>query len=231
MMYSRFSRIAATALWAFISVSRSSTAAEALAPLPVALPGPYNIPTPSDTYSGPQVEPPFDPQKEKTRPPFLAPAGLTNAASKKKVASGAKQIYSGSLPQITDGKKEAYQEDIVEIPKGVQWVQIDLERACTIYAVVIWHDYRELQAFHGVVVQLADDADFTQNVHTIFNNDFENKAGLGMGKDKEYFESREGRIMDAKGTKARYIRCYSNGSSRTAWNAYEEVEVYGLPAN
>jgi hypothetical protein len=106
-----------------------------------------------------------------------------------------------------------------------------LEKTYTIYAVVIWHDHREMQAFQGVVVQLSDDPDFKKGVRTIYNNDVANKAGLGIGADKEYFESEEGRLIDAKAAKARYLRCYSNGCNRTKWNTYQEVEVYGLGEN
>jgi hypothetical protein len=79
-------------------------------------------------------------------------------------------------------------------------------------------------------VQVADDADFTQNVRALYNNDYDNSAGLGVGNDKEYFENYEGRLIDAKGAKGRYVRLYSNGSTYSALNRYTEVEVYGLPA-
>jgi hypothetical protein len=80
-----------------------------------------------------------------------------------------------------------------------------------------------------VVVQVADDADFTQNVRALYNNDYDNSSGLGVGKDKEYFENYEGRLINAKGVKARFVRLYSNGSTYTALNRYTEVEVYGIP--
>jgi hypothetical protein len=221
--------IIAAGTLAILVFHRTMAAPAPLAPLPVVLPGPYAIPTPPEVYSGPNVEPPPD-DKYKGRPAFLAPPGFTNVALGKKVTTSAKQLFRGALTQITDGKKEAYEEDIIELPKGKQWVQIDLEKKMTISAIILWHDYRELQVFHGVVVQVADDADFTQNVRTLFNNDFENKSGLGLGTAKEYFENREGRLIDAQGMVARYIRCYSYGGNRTAWNIYEEVEVYGAPA-
>jgi hypothetical protein len=94
---------------------------------------------------------------------------------------------------------------------------------------VIWHAHDTPQVVHDVIVQVADDADFTQNVRTLYNNDYDNSAGMGVGKDKEYFENYEGRLVDAKGEKARYVRCYSQGSTYTALNRYTEVEVYGLP--
>jgi hypothetical protein len=216
---------------ALLLATKPLAAADALVPLPVVLPKALPRQTPEDLYKGPHVEPPPDPLKYKGRTPFLAPKGVANAAFGKKVTTSAPRLYSGSLPQITDGKKEAREEDVVEMPKGVQWVQIDLEKTYTIYAVVIWHDHREMQAFQCVVVQLSDDPDFKKGVRTIYNNDVANKAGLGIGADKEYFESEEGRLIDAKAAKARYLRCYSNGCNRTKWNTYQEVEVYGLGEN
>lgn len=41
--------------------------------------------------------------------------------------------------------------------------------------------------------------------------------------------SQEGRLIDAKGIKARYLRPYSNGSNKSPVNAYQEIEVWGLP--
>ena len=81
-----------------------------------------------------------------------------------------------------------------------------------------------------MVVQAADDPEFTKNTRTIFNNDFDNSSGLGIGADKEYFETHQGKLIDAKGVKARYLRFYSKGSSMTAYNVYQEIEVYALPA-
>ena len=45
-----------------------------------------------------------------------------------------------------------------------------------------------------------------------------NSAGLGAGKDKEYVESNEGRLVDAKGTEARYVRLYSKGNTSNERN-------------
>ena len=39
------------------------------------------------------------------------------------------------------------------------------------------------------VVQIADDPDFTANVHTLFNNDRDNSAGFGVGTDRQYFRA------------------------------------------
>lgn len=45
----------------------------------------------------------------------------------------------------------------------------------------------------------------------------------------QYYESNEGKLVDAKGVKARYVRCYSNGSNQILMNCYTEIEVWGLP--
>src|ERR1035437_6791369 len=80
------------------------------------------------------------------------------------------------------------------------------------------------------MVEAADAPDFIKNVRKIFNNDSDNSSGQGVGKDREYFETYEGKLINAKGLKARYIRFYSNGSSDSALNEYTEIEVYGRPA-
>ena len=81
--------------------------------------------------------------------------------------------------------------------------------------------------YRDVVVQVSDDPDFISGVKTIFNNDQDNSAGLGIGKDREYFESDEGKLIDGAGVKGRYVRCYSKGNTSDAQNHYIEVEVWG----
>ncbi len=211
----------ASALTVSLVLPSLVTAADT-APLPLQLPLPTLKGTPDDLPTGPNVEKVPD----KPRPAFMAPKGVKNVAVGKKVTSSVEKLYTGTLPQITDGKKEAYDEQVVEMRKGTQWVQIDLEKEYPIYAIVIWHDHRWLQVFHDIVVQTAADAEFTKNVKTIFNNDYDNSSGLGIGTDKEYFENHEGKLIDTKGVKARYLRFYSKGSSLSAYNVYQEIEVY-----
>ena len=79
-------------------------------------------------------------------------------------------------------------------------------------------------------MQVSDDVNFVNGVTTLFNNDIDNSSGVGIGKDREYFETSEGKLVDAKGATARYVRFYSAGSTyRDPLNRYTEVEVYGLP--
>ncbi|NUM52793.1 MAG: hypothetical protein HUU46_04035 [Candidatus Hydrogenedentes bacterium] len=84
------------------------------------------------------------------------------------------------------------------------------------------------RVYFDVVVRTADDADFTANVHTAYNNDYDNSSGLGIGKDKEYIEGYEGRLIDCGGTVGRYVRCYSKGNTTDELNHYVEVEVWGF---
>jgi hypothetical protein len=45
-----------------------------------------------------------------------------------------------------------------------------------------------------------------------------------------YVETAEGKLVDAKGARARYVRLYSRGSNANELNHYVEVDVYGRPA-
>lgn len=195
-----------------------------MAPIVLKLPSPTSRGTPTDLPAGPNIEPLSD----KPRPPFIAPKGVTNVALGKKVTASINP-FNGELAQITDGQKEPFDDQVVEMKKGTQYVQIDLERPCSIYAIVMWHDHRYIQIFHDVIVQVADDPDFTKNVRTLFNNDSDNSSGLGIGTDREYFETRQGKLIDAKGVAARYVRCYTKGNNLSAFNCWQEIEVYGLP--
>jgi hypothetical protein len=193
-------------------------------PLKLKLPEPTLKGTPQDLPKGPNIEPVPD------KPvPFMVPKDVTNVAFGKPVTSSVKP-FTGELSQITDGKKEAIDEDTVEMKKGTQWVQVDLGADYNIYAIAIWHDHRYVQIIHSVIVQVSDDPEFKTGVTTLFNNDAANAAGLGAGTDREYFEIHRGKIIDGKGTKARYVRGYTKGSNSGGLNCWQEIEVYALPA-
>jgi len=94
---------------------------------------------------------------------------------------------------------------------------------------VLWHHHRWPRSYNDVVVQVSDDRSFQRGVRTIFNNDADNTLGLGAGRDLTYTETYEGKLIDAKSVRGRYVRCYSNGNSHDELNHYTEVEVYGRP--
>ncbi len=191
-------------------------------PIEFKLPKPMFVGTPQDTKV-PNLEKPTG----KPRPPFYAPAGTKNVASGKPVSSSDEEPIIGEIKMITDGDKEAADGSYVELGPMQQHVTIDLEEIYEIYAIMIWHYHKQARVYYDVVVQVADDADFITNVKTLFNNDINNSAGLGVGKNMHYTETNEGRLIDAKGIRARYVRLYSNGSNSNDLNHYIEVEVYG----
>ena len=166
----------------------------------------------------------------KARPPFMAPKGTTNVALKKPVRGSDEFPIIGELKLITDGDKEALDGRFVELGPGRQHVQIDLGAEYNIYAVVIWHRHQEPRVYHDVIVQACSDPDFIADVTTVFNNDYDNSAGLGVGENWERIETNEGHLIDSKGVKGRYVRCYSNGNTTNDLNHYIEVEVYGKSA-
>jgi len=166
----------------------------------------------------------------KPRPPFLAPVGTKNVAFGKPVTSTDELPIIGELEMITDGDKEGADGSFVELGLFKQSVTIDLEAEYNIYAIVFWHYHKQACVFFDVVVQVADDPDFITNVTTLFNNDIDNSAGLGLGKDMHYTETHEGKLIDAGGARARYVRLYSSGSTANDLNRYIEVEVFGKSA-
>jgi hypothetical protein len=201
--------------------------AAGLVPLDIKLPAPAFKGTPKDIQLSSYVEPLSD----KPRPPMMVPPGLKNLAPGSKISCSDKNVTAEDLPKLTDGDKEASDQSVVLLRKGTQYVQMDLGAPSEIFAIVIWHSHASAKVYHDVIVRVADDADFTQNVKTLFNNDQDNSSNLGAGTDREYFETNEGKLIDTKGVKARYLRFYSKGSTESALNEYTEIEVYGRPAS
>jgi hypothetical protein len=203
---------------------KADTAAPELAPIDIKLPKPMFAGTPQNIQV-PNIEKPLG----RPRPPFLAPVGTKNVAFGKPVVSSDGEPIIGEIEMITDGDREAADGSYVELGPFLQNVTIDLGAEYNIYAILFWHYHKQARVYLDVVVQVADDPDFTTNVRTLFNNDDDNSSGLGSGEDKNYVETYEGKLIDAKGVRARYVRLYSNGNSSNELNHYIEVEVFGKP--
>src|SRR5271169_6315112 len=82
-------------------------AADDLAPLPLVLPPPAMKGTPQAMPTNTTALP----LDSKPRPAFLAPKGAANVALGKPVSASDANLISGELSQITDGKKQAYEEN------------------------------------------------------------------------------------------------------------------------
>ena len=197
-----------------------------LVPVPIELPRPMFVGTPQNIQGVTRLAKPLG----KPRPPFLAPPGTENVAFGKSVASSDEEPIIGEIEYITDGDKSAADGSYVEFGPFLQNVTIDLGAEYNIYAILTWHYHKQARVYFDVVVQLANDPDFITDVTIIFNNDIDNSAGLGLGPDFHYVETHEGKLIDARGTRARYVRLYSNGSNANDLNHYIEVEVFGKPA-
>jgi hypothetical protein len=195
----------------------------ALEPLPVVLPKPMFVGTPENLAGIENLEP----DTKMPRPQFLAPAGVKNLALNKPVTGSEMEPITGKLSMIVDGDKEATEGSVVELGPFKQWIQVDLESEYELYAIVFWHFHKIPRVYFDVVVQVSNDAEFITGVTTLFNNDMDNSLGLGVGTDKHYIDKAEGKLVDAKGTKARYVRLYSQGNNQSDYSHYIEVEVFG----
>ena len=150
---------ASLACFSFIFSSSSGD----LVPLHITLPPPIFMDWIGDHPLPPDVEKPTG----KPHPPLMVPPGVSNVALGKTVTSSATNAPPKILAKITDGNKESNEPDIVLLGAGVQWVQIDLGRPQEIYGIGIWRSQYPPRACHGIVVQFADNTDFTKNIHTL----------------------------------------------------------------
>ena len=146
----------------------------------------------------------------------LAPASIISSSTS----------FSG-IAYITDTQTSSTNRAAKAGP-GLQWVQLDLGAVYELNTIKLWHYYGDGRSYRDVVVQLSNDPTFSSGVVTVFNNDTDGSAGLGVGIDSEYKESSFGKILSFNPVNARYARFYTNGSSATGWNHYVEIEVYGV---
>lgn len=161
---------------------------------------------------------------------IMVPKGTTNLAKGKTVTSSDSAPIIGELSLVTDGDADGADGSFVELMPGKQWVQIDLGAESNIYKIAMWHYHKQAQAYIDVVVQVSDDPEFKAGVTTLWNSDHDDSSAMGKGSDPAYVETNHGRVIDAKGIKARYVRLWSNGNTSNDMNHYCEVQVYGTPA-
>lgn len=224
-MRTSFVAIAIAALGLAILAPPASAQDQGKEVLQISLPKPMFVGTPRNIRT-----PNLETITGKPRGPFLVPTGTVLLSGGKPVRSSDPEPVIGEIGFVTDGKKSGEDGYYVELGPMLQWVQIDLGKAHEIQAIVAWHYHSQARVYRDVVVQVSDDKDFVTGVTTVFNNDHDNTSGLGAGRDKEYIETFDGKLFDAKGVKARYVRLYSGGNTSNDMNHYVEVEVYGLPA-
>ncbi len=199
-------------------------------PPPLAKSWPHNVP--KDVRLEPGVQPVNS---------IRTPQGTVNLASGRPLSTSGDEPIIGELSFITDGRKDRGQESAVKLAPGKQWIQINLGRRCEIFGVAIWRHPGVYASpiYRDVIIQLADDSEFTKNVQTVFNNDHDNSLGFGAGTDFEYYEDSWGKVVECASVKdegrfCRHVRVWSNGRiiPPRPWsgeNQYVEVEVYGLP--
>lgn len=209
------------------SAEESTPAAEAIKPST----GTFRLTTqiPSELIEGtpqPIKVPNLEPEP-KSVPVLMVPEGTVLLSAGKNVTGSDDFPIIGELDYITDGDKEAGEGYFVELMDGPQWVQIDLDNPFELNAIWIWHYHSQKRAYHDVIVQVSNDPSFETGVRTLFNNDYDNSAGQGKGSNKPYVESRFGKLIDAKGVTAQYLRLWSSGNTANDMNHYIEVEVYG----
>ena len=189
------------------------------------LPPPHSSGTPKEIKSD-NLEP--DPGPGKLRAPIMVEPEFTKKLTTENTkVTTSEEAVTGDNDYVVDGDKTPDATSMLQLPGGLQWVQLDLGAEHTIAAVCVWHDQGDERVYKDVVVQVSKDASFVDGVETSFDTANENTAKLGKGTDKEYRGRNDGRPMDAKLTKGRYVRCYSNGSTSEPVNNYIEIEVFG----
>lgn len=170
------------------------------------------------------------------RAPHATPAGYLVPRDARVLSRGKRVTLSdpypviGSAEMITDGEKSFSDMSFVQLSDGKQWAQIDLGASCRIYAIAMWHEFGQEEVHRDVVVQVSDDPAFKENVRTVFNNDQDNSLGLGTGKDLEYFETWQGKVVEVDGVRGRYVRVWGNGPSvHGSAVTFVEIEIHGVP--
>lgn len=154
---------------------------------------------------------------------------VTAAGATHNLAAGKSVTSSASFTDIyrtTDGVMNTALYSDSYPNTGIQWVQIDLSESNNISCIKLWHYFGDARKYHDVIVQLSNDSAFATGVTTVFNNDSNNSARRGKGRNSEYIETSSGLEIVFAAVNARYVRFYSNGSTANNYNHYVEIKMY-----
>jgi hypothetical protein len=203
-------------------------------PLAEAESAPLNFTFPRPAYERvwtPPVGSDLNPEwvKAPVIPEIAAPKDAANLALQNRVPTRA-VARAGKPRMVTDGRKDADPDGVLELPAGKQWIQVDLGQRCSVYAVLLWHRHDGPRVYPRVVVQASDDPTFSRGVQQLLNTDRQNKLGLGKQDEYPYLESHRGQAIETNGLRFRYLRLWSDGNTADDRNHYTEVEVWGTPA-
>jgi Ca-activated chloride channel homolog len=192
--------------------------------LSLELPRPFFAGTPKDIRAK-NLRKPGPPRPREL--PVAPGVMIRNVALNKPVTCSDPEPIIGDITQVTDGVKDADMTTFVELGPGKQWVQIDLGEEYLIRYILLWHNFYAQRVYYDVIVQVSNDKTFEKGVTTLFNNDYDNSSGFGIGKDEQYIENYEGELITVKTPlRARYVRLYTNGNTDEQMNHYTEVEVF-----
>lgn len=220
------------------AVSTPVPAVPVVVPPPAAAPAPPAINGPAMTIKPEMPKPLFvgTPLPQTDAPPNLDKSGVpvlevkvpegVALLSKGKPVTSSDTAPIGEPSLATDGDKQGDDGYFVDLMPGKTWLQVDLGESKEIWLLWVWHFHKQNVIYKDVIAQVSDDPEF-KTFTTVFNNDFDNSAGFGVGGDQSYIETNNGRPMPVNGVKGRYVRFYSNGRDLDDTNQYIEVEVYG----
>ena len=130
-----------------------------------------------------------------------------------------------NIGRITDGDLTTNNYSDSYPTAGLQWIQLDLGSSKDMNNIKLWHYFGDARKYHDVIVQVSNDSSFSTGVTTVYNNDTNNSAGRGTGKDTEYSETSSGLSIEFNTISARYVRFYSNGSTSNNYNHYVEAQI------
>ncbi|MCX7748374.1 MAG: hypothetical protein N2645_16040 [Clostridia bacterium] len=145
-----------------------------------------------------------------------------NNLAKGKIMTSSSVVYSPAY--ATDGVLNTYQ--YTDLSTGLKNIVLDVGKSESIDCIKLWHYYGDARKYKDVIVQLSNDPNFAEGVITVFNNDNDNSAGQGIGKDAEYVETSFGKEIRFDAVNARYIRFWTNGSTVNGSNHYVEIQVF-----
>jgi hypothetical protein len=96
-------------------------------------------------------------QPPEALPILMTPEGTINLAAEVPVTASDKEPVIGQIEGVADGLWEI--EGDMELPPGLQWVQIDLRASCLIHAIRVLHAIGP-DIYYDVIIQISDDPTF-----------------------------------------------------------------------
>lgn len=134
--------------------------------------------------------------------------------------SSTSSAVAGELAKITNGDNNSWCD---LGGSGPHEVTVDLGVVKTLRQIKVWGLFHNTRMYSDRIVRISENG---SDWYTIFNNDSDNSAGVGIGTHSEYIETQDGKVFTIPDINAQYIQVWSGDDNLGGNATLVEIEAF-----